>query len=261
MEKSKRLWLAPLMVLSLFAFQQFAAGTGRFVASLFSYDAIDPYGLFAWVSVHHIVQMTIALVAIGVLAIVKGIDFGFRLGDVKTGLEHTLNFTIVLLIYVAVNNIQGYLRFGAFAFMPSFILNTTNVAGTLGFQLLLSGTSEEILFRALPITLLVYSLGTGKSITIDKRIAGVSSFEVSRETIIAAALFAIAHIGWELNPFTITHLSIHQQVLSIVFGIFYGVAYQQSKSVIYPMIMHGISNFVIVGASYILWILFRPWPW
>ena len=39
--------------------------------------------------------------------------------------------------------------------MPyEYELNIANVFGTLGFQLLLSGTSEEILFRALPITVL-----------------------------------------------------------------------------------------------------------
>jgi hypothetical protein len=36
-----------------------------------------------------------------------------------------------------------------------FTLDQRNVLGTLGFQLLLSGTSEEILYRALPITVLV----------------------------------------------------------------------------------------------------------
>ena len=253
MEKSKRFWLAPIMVLSLYVFQQFAARTGGFVAGLFSYDAVDPYGIFARLSVGHFVQMIIALVAIGILAKAKNLDFGFRLGDVKVGLDHTLNFSIIVLIYVIVVRVVNiiYLNFPA----PNFPLNLVNVAGTLGFQLFLSST-EEILFRALPITLLVCSLGKSKSITINKRIAGVSSFDVSQETVIAAVLFTLAHIGWTINPFTITHLFIHQLIISFVFGIFYGVAYQKSKSVIYPMIMHGISNFIIVGERYISSIFF-----
>ena len=40
-----------------------------------------------------------------------------------------------------------------------FPLNPKNVLGTLGFQLFLSGTSEEILYRALPVTVLVYVFG------------------------------------------------------------------------------------------------------
>ena len=40
-----------------------------------------------------------------------------------------------------------------------FPLNKNNILGTLGFQLLLSGPAEEILYRALPITMLVHVLG------------------------------------------------------------------------------------------------------
>ena len=247
MEKNNRLWFVRITVLLLFVFQQFTMVTARFVANSFSYDRIDPYNIFAWVSVHHIVQMVIALVAIGIFAKAKNLDFGFRLGDVKVGLEHTLNFSIIVLIYVIVNNIIGYFVRGFYT--PDFPLNITNVAGTLGFQLFLSGTSEEILFRTLPITLLTIGCTTSKSIQIYK-------WEIPSETMIAAVLFAIAHIGWELNPFSITQFNIHQLILSVVFGIFYGLAYQKSKSVLYPMIMHGISNFVIVGAWYILSIFF-----
>ena len=154
-----------------------------------------------------------------------------------------MDFTIIVLIYVIINNVIGYFRFG-FS-VPEFPLNIKNVAGILGFTLLLPGTSEEILFRTLPITLLVCCFKISKPIKIYK-------LETFLETIIAAVLFAIAHIGWQINPVSITHLSIHQLILSVVFGIFYGVAHQESKSIIYPMIMHSISNTVIVGAWYIL---------
>ena len=247
MDKSESLWLVPMMVLFLLVFQQIAMRIGRFVASLFSYDRIDPYNIFAWLSVHHIVIMIIGLVAIGILAKTKKIDFGFRLGDVKVGLDHTLNFSIIVLIYVIVFRVIVIVFFNISS--PDFPLNATNVVGTLGFQLLLSST-EEILFRAFPIALLAYSFKSSKFITINKRIVGVSSFDVSRETVIAAILFTIAHIGWTLNPFSI-NFGIHQLVLSFVFGIFYGVAYQKSKSVLYPMAMHGISNFLIVGERYL----------
>ena len=242
MEKNKNFWFVSLIILLLLVFQELAGRTGAFVANLFSYDAIDPDNIFAWLSVHHIVNMLIALAAIGILTKAKNLNFGFGFGDVKTGLSHTLNFTKIVLVYVIVSRVITYFSSGFSA--PVFPLNITNVAGTLGFQLLLSST-EEILFRALPITLLVCSLKTSKTIKIFET-------EITLETIIAAVLFAVAHIGWEINPFSVVHLSIHQLVLSFVFGIFYGVAYQKSKSIIYPMVMHGISNFVIVGSWYVL---------
>ena len=77
MAKSKRLWLVPLMVLFLLVFQQFASGICRFVANLFSYDRIDPYNIFAWFSVHHIVQMILALVAVAILTKTKNLISDF----------------------------------------------------------------------------------------------------------------------------------------------------------------------------------------
>ena len=113
----------------------------------------------------------------------------------------------------------------------------------MGFVLLLSGPSEEILFRALPITLLVYSFRESKVIRIKE-------FDISFENIIAALLFTFAHVNWSLNPFSVS-ASWVQLALSMVLGLWYGVAYQKSKSIIYPMAMHSIWNVVMVGARYI----------
>ena len=245
-EKSKPIWLVPVVVLFLLVFQQFASRAGGFVANSFSYAAIDPYNVFAWISVHHIVQTILALAVIGILAITKKFDFGFRLGDAKVGLKLTLDFTILVLI---INIVYFVINFFYFSFSgPDFPLNLRNVAGTLGFQLLLS-SAEEIGFRALPIALLVYSFKTSKSIKIGKS-------EVSLATIIAAVLFTLAHVRWSINP-VIINFCIIQLVISFVYGIYYGVAFEKSKSVLYPMIMHGISNVLAVGVLYILSVFFQ----
>ena len=112
--------------------------------------------------------------------------------------------------------------------------------GTLGFQLLLSGTSEEILFRALPITV-IGNLTNSKS----KNVLGI---------LVASVLFSIAHIQWSLVPFTIS-FDLFQLVYAFILGIAYGVTYIKSKSIIYPMIMHGMSNFLMVGIGYIFAII------
>ena len=245
MKINARFWFIPIIVLSLFVFQQIASRFGSIASGLFSYDRIDPYNIFMWISVHHIVQGIIALVAVGILIKVKNLDFGFRLGNVRVGLEHTLDFTIIVLIYVVVFYIITF-AFGNFS-APNFPLNITNVAGTLGFQLLLSGPVEEILFRALPITLLIYSFKASKPVKIYK-------VATTSETIIAAVLFTLAHVRWEINPFSID-FSVHQLVICLFCGILYGIAYQKSNSVLYPMAMHSIWNVVIVGTRYILAVL------
>jgi len=65
-----------------------------------------------------------------------------------------------------------------------------------------------------------------------------------------ALLFAVAHISWSFNPFSISAGWV-QLILSIFLGLWYGVAYQKSKSIVYPIAMHSIWNVVMVGARYV----------
>ena len=62
-------------------FQQFASKVGNLIANCFDYKAIDEYGIFAYVSVHHIVQMLIALLAIIILNKKYKIDFVFAISS------------------------------------------------------------------------------------------------------------------------------------------------------------------------------------
>jgi len=128
--------------------------------------------------------------------------------------------------------------------MPDYPLNFGNIAGEFGFQLLLSGPSEEILFRALPITVLIYSFRESKTII------RIKWLEISLENIIAALFFTLVHVRWSLNPFSVSASWI-QLTLSMVLGLWYGIAYKESKSIIYPMAMHSVWNVVVVGARYI----------
>jgi len=208
---------------------------------MFTYDKRAEYGIFAWVSIHHIVQMLLALIVIVIAAKLLKLDFGFGVGDRKIGMKHVADFTVIALVFAVVWHVVAHLQ--GTVRMPNYPLNFFNIAGEFGFQLLLSGPSEEILFRALPITLLLYSFRESREIRIHK-------MNISHENIIAALLFALAHIGWSLNPLSVS-ASWFQVGLSFVCGIFYGVAYKESKSIIYPMAMHSIWNVIMVAARYI----------
>ncbi|MCR5528693.1 MAG: CPBP family intramembrane metalloprotease [Saccharofermentans sp.] len=119
-------------------------------------------------------------------------------------------------------------------------LKATNVVGTLAFQLLLSGPSEEILFRSLPIAVMLSTLDPDSK--RDRAIAVIS----------AATLFGIAHI----NLFTL-QVPWFQVCYAFVLGIFYGYTFIRSRSVIYPMIMHSMSNVISVGGCYLYMVLFN----
>lgn len=240
--KYKKLLYSSVVVVALFAVQVFAGKSGRFVADLFSYKQFDYSNIYAWVSVHHIVQMVIILVIIAILTRLLKIDFGFTLGDRKKGMKYLIIFTAIIAVFALMSNIFMYIN----KQLPEydFPLNAGNILGTLGFQLFLSGTSEEILFRALPITVLVYVFG--KSIKL--------KWHFTLEVIIASLFFSIAHANWTLIPFTF-EADYFQLFYAFALGTIQGIVYQESRSIVYPMLMHSISNVLMVGTGYIFSLL------
>lgn len=243
--KSNQTGLRIIAIALLLIFQQFASKAGNLIANCFDYKVIDEYGIFAYVSVHHIVQMLIALLVVIILNKKYKIDFGFSAGNRKLGQKYLLVFTVAVFGFAIIS--YGIRYFSNQTIKYDYPLNAKNVLGTLGFQLLLSGVSEEVLFRALPIGILPFWIGSDKERKFTK-------LNISYEVIIAAGLFSIAHIRWAINPFSIS-ANYLQLIYCFVLGIVYGKAYQESSSVIYPMIMHSISNVIMVGLGYIFSII------
>jgi membrane protease YdiL (CAAX protease family) len=208
---------------------------GGFVADQFDYTAIDPDHTFAWISVHHIAQALILLALMVALARVRSVDFGFGCGDRKVGFRFVRIFALIFASYVVVSTVI-VLVFGTFRTFP-YPLTARNVAGQLAFQLLLSGSSEELIFRAFAITMLAFAT---KRTVLNGR--------VTVATLIAAVIFGFAHVGISLSPFALT-ADPFQVVYATALGIAYGICYERSKSVYYPMMMHSISNVIAVGVS------------
>lgn len=121
-----------------------------------------------------------------------------------------------------------------------FPLNKRNVFGTLGFSLFLSGPVEEVIYRALPITLLVYVFG--KNIN--------TKWGITLETIIAASLFAFAHMKWSLFPVTV-EMDYFSFFYAFAQGIISGKLYQDSRSIVYPILIHSISSVLMIGTGYL----------
>lgn len=237
-----KILLYGIAILLLLIFQEVLGKVGRIVADLLSYERVDPSKAFAWVSVHHITMMLITLVVIMVLSKLLKIDFGFSLGDKKTGTKYVVMYTAIFAGVTLVSHILMLIN----NMLPvyDFPLNKKNILGTLGFQLFLSGPAEEILYRALPITLLVHVLG--KSVKV--------KWGITLETIIASILFATAHMKWSLFPLTF-EVDYFRLFYAFVLGIIQGKAYQDSRSILYPMYMHSISNVLMVGTGYLLLLL------
>lgn len=238
---SERRELKVLLVIGIFVIQQLTSKFAGFIANLFNYNTIDKDGVFAWISVHHIIQLLVGLVIIIFLSRKLNLDFNLKIGSIKIGVKYILIFSSIMFIYVILTYISGY-YFNKIA-PYNYKLNTKNIICTLGFQFFLSGTSEEILFRALPITLLIFIFGSNKKISI-------KTWNIPLEIIISALFFSIAHISWSLYPFII-NLDLFQLIYAFVLGIAYGYAYMRSQNIVYPILMHSISNVLMVGIGYI----------
>jgi len=216
---------------------------GHLLAALIPYQQIDPFDSFAEISIHHAVQLLIAMSIILALRKLLYLDFYFQLGDKKKGIKYLTIFTAAFAVisvaqhaFMAVNN-----QLPVYAFS----LDERNIIGTLGFQLLLSGPAEEVVFRALPIILLTYSFG--KSIEIK------GSFTL--EVILASVLFAFAHVNWSLIPLTF-EANCFQIIYAFLLGTIQGIVYQRSRSILYPVLMHSFSNVLMVGGGYVFTALF-----
>jgi uncharacterized protein len=222
------------------------------VAHLFDYSTIDPDGAFAWFSVRHIVQAAVFLVIMLVIGKVSAIRFGFGWGDSKVGWFYVRLFVLIFIGYVVVSRIIILVLSGS---LPVFWhpLTAQNIIGQFGFQLLLSGPSEELIFRAFAITMLglaVKGAVFGKETGAGKVIATMFGGSISVANLIAAVIFGLAHVRFTFAPFSAS-FETGQVVVSVILGLFYGVCYERSKSMIYPMLMHSVSNLVVVGVSVI----------
>ncbi len=225
------------LIALVYVYQKYTSEIGWKVASLFDYIRVDNDGTFMMVSVHHIVM---ALITLGILYILhkwKNIDFkiNFKVDDI--GIKYTLIYCAACLAYYIIwYVVVGFILDSIAEF--DYELNTINVLGTLGFQLFLSGT-EELMFRALPVGCLKAALGKD------------SKFADTVILVLTSLLFMIAHIHFG-KPFL---SQLYSLVLVFIHGFMFGMVYLKSKSIVYPMIMHGVSNVISVGGCYVYMIL------
>jgi len=211
---------------------------GGLIADLFNVQSIDPDGAFMWISIHHIAQALIIMILMFFFVRFTNVQFHLGLGNRTVGLNYLKKFMMIFSIYTAIAFIMTILSgsFSPFAYP----LTGRNIAGYLGFQLLLSGPSEELIFRAFSISLFAFLI-------TEKRL----NKHISYAVLFSSIIFGIAHISFSFNPFSISY-SIFQVGYAIVLGYFYGDCYEKSKSVVYPMIMHSFTNVLMIGLTVIL---------
>lgn len=123
---------------------------------------------------------------------------------------------------------------------------TTDPVPALGWLLAMitTGLGEETLFRGLMVGML--------AVLVPGRVR-LGAFEVSLGGVLVALLFGIAHYDTFLND--PLHLAIAQQIYAFVWGVTYVWLMERSKSLVAPIVAHGIGNFTEVGLIMVLMIV------
>jgi membrane protease YdiL (CAAX protease family) len=209
----------------------------------------DPDKVFIYISIHHIAQLGITLMIILIwTALRPDISFrsvGFNFHQYKFNLKWVLIFALMWFI---IQFSAGYLitRNGISA-DPGYPLTTRNIIGIYAFQFLLSGTSEETMYRGLIMSLML--------------IAWEPLFDKDwKSGLVAIAgstlVFMFDHVNFSIFPLAITYFNLLQQVTVLVFGFFYGFLYWKTRSLFGAILGHGLLNVIIISSGFLLFKMF-----
>jgi membrane protease YdiL (CAAX protease family) len=245
-----RLWRIPALLIAGMLVAKTINVTSFYVADLvFSVvAALDPDDVYLYITIHHVAQLLITLGLMLVATIrwpsVTFRTFGFTTHDWQFSLKWVLLFSLAWSIvqfgvgYVLVKD--------GLSADPGYPLTARNLGGMLAFQLLLSGTSEEIMFRGLIMTALIVGW---RSVFPSRRALGWAA------TIGATLVFMFDHINFSLSPLAVTYFNPLQQGTALIFGLFYGVLFWKTQSLVGPILAHGLLNGIITLSGTLLFLL------
>lgn len=192
---------------------------------------------------HHTIQLFLGLLAIGIFSRGRFKVWGLNLNNKETSFSILKKFCYYYLVYfIGFSFLIQLFNYPGAPFDHAF--TRFQIIGYLGFGFILTGLSEEILFRGFMHTFL------------SKYIQGIWSwgrFEMPVAGFITAIIFTIAHIGFSITPFEIWHLNPLQLIQAFVLGVFYSWAYHRTGSLLAPILAHNISNGAIWTMDYLLY--------
>jgi membrane protease YdiL (CAAX protease family) len=233
-----------LLLLFVLLVIEFSPRIGSLIADHFqSIIALGaPNHVLSWEIIHHIIQLLIPLAIMIAWPNRSLKDWGFRIGDAQKGWKWVFGFTLAWFgIYVVVMVITIAQKTIPHVYYD--VSNTRSLLGELGFRTFIVGLSEETLFRAFPITLLIIYWN---------RKFNIFRFKISQAGIIAAVLFTYAHIGYYFYPFEIIHFNLGQLFAAAGLGILYAAVFEETKSIWYPIIIHSIADIIPVLGLFVL---------
>ena len=172
-----------------------------------------------YLMIHHTMQFLILFIPTMIIYRTKKLDFGYWNKNYKASRRYIiLGATYALLISLITAIMGAYRKFE----LDDFI-----------FQLFFSGLGEEILFRSLPITVLI--LAGGKDYEFDIK----GKYTLSISVAISAVLFALGHVSIAREGIS---FSTMQLLCCLIVGMILGDCYKRTHNIWICMFIHGFIN-------------------
>ncbi len=115
------------------------------------------------------------------------------------------------------------------------------------FRLIMPGISEELLFRAYLMGILMIAW---------KEVLTLGNIELPIAGVIAALLFTAAHLGISFNPLAIIHANPGQLLFAFIFGIVYAILFYRTRSILVPIVIHNVIDGLGTLIDYLLTCIF-----
>ena len=197
-----------------------------------------------WLYAHHAFQLLFALAAIWLLKRRRPFDAGLRWPAGKTYIGPALAWGGAFGILMTLVDQAGAIR-AMRAPDIGIALTAPNVIGWLVFEGVYVGPTEEIPFRSLVVGYLIAAMPGSLR---------VGRYTMSWAGVIAAAIFALAHVGnLVAHP---SWQTAAQQVYAFALGVLYAYWFEHSRSVVAPIVGHNASDVVeyaLVFAIMAMW--------
>ena len=193
-------------------------------------------------AVHHLIQMAPPLFIMLAWPGRKPADWGFRRGDSRKGWKWVWSFSLIWIgLYAAITLYHLFSPLTPQAYYDP--TDPASLTGELLFRGVIVGPSEEILFRAFPITVLL---------PFWNQKGDIFGHPISSAGVIAAILFTLAHIGYYLFPLEVYHFQPLQLFTALGLGLLYAIVFEQTRSILFPILIHAISDTIPVLSLFLL---------
>ncbi|QHQ63389.1 CPBP family intramembrane metalloprotease [Anaerocolumna sedimenticola] len=187
---------------------------------------------------HQLFQGLLAVLTLKLLLRKPFAELGFKWGGSAQGIKYTGCFLglwtgIVVVFYiVSLHLYPGFAQYIMSYYPPDseYMIIALSYAGTM------PGLGEEPLYRALVLLpLMKYWDGNVR----------IGRLELPHAVLISGLIFAIGHIGFTFIPFRLVSIDYLQVAFNFILGIWWGMIFIKTKSLLWLVIAHNGSNFIM----------------